>query len=298
MPVVPPRGHLGDVLFKQGVSHVVFHDFRAKSRLASLVAPAGESKGAVGVVGVEYGGEVWMFASEGYTVHAFEPMPKYLRAMEATMKRKEDAAADRSQRRWDIRLHRIAAGSQRNGTLVLKYQTASAEVPVGRIEDYVDQELDVLSIDTQGSEVDVLRGATRLINEAGVRSLWIEIFSCNKRVLEILHLLDEKYAIFDFVPWGDPRKDGTGLSMKTMNLIRHPSFVAEGAQRPSEFSAYWNWMCEEKRFGFNWLQSDILAVRRDVITPELMTKLSTFSHDLYESSLQEEKANKRKRKSQ
>lgn len=294
---VPRRGHLGDALFRQGLSHVVFHDIRAKSRLASLVGLSDGSKGAIGVVGVEFGGEVTMLAAEGYTVHAFEPMPKFLSIVEAKLGRNAAAAAKGLEPRWDVRLHRIAAGSQRNGSVLLKYQTEAAneraKVRVGRVDDYVAQELVVLSVDIQGSEIDVLRGASRLINGVGVRSLWIEIISCNKRVLEVFRLLDEKYVIFDFVPWGRPQSAAGGIADKTMNLIRHPSFMIEdGAKRPSEFDAFWNWMCMKQQKGgaYSWMQSDILAIRRDLIAPELMVKLASFSHDLYESIVNERRA--------
>lgn len=254
--------------------------------------------GAVAVVGVEFGTEVEMFANEGYTVHAFEPMPMYHSLMAAKV-RKNAAAADGGVQKWDVRLHHIAAGSDRNGTLTLKYRTEAANekstVLVGRIEDYVKQELVVLSVDIQGSEIDALRGAKRLINEGNVRSLWVEIFPCNKRVLEVFQLLDEKYVMFDFVPWGRPRGEHGGQAEHTMNLDRHPSFMtADGAERPSEFYAFWKWFCAKMDGGpYAWIQSDILAIRRDLITPELMVKLSTFAHAVHETVVEEKRVRKR-----
>lgn len=295
---VPSRGYLGDALFKQGLSHIVFHEDRVKKHLAALVAPTDGTKGAVAVVGVEFGSEVEMFANEGYTVHAFEPMPMYHSLMAAKIRKNAAASADGSVQKWDVRLHHIAAGSERNGSLKLKYHTEAADeqttVRVGRIEDYIKQELVVLSVDIQGSEIDALRGAKRLINDEGVRSLWVEIFPCNNRVLEVFQLLDENYVMFDFVPWGRPRNEHGGQAENLMNLDRHPSFMtADGAERPAEFYAFWKWMCAKKKGPYAWIQSDILAIRRDLVTPELMVKLATFSHDVYETVVQEKREQKR-----
>lgn len=296
---VPHRGHLGDVLFKQGLSHLVFHHNRVKSRLASLVAPADGTKGAVGVVGVEYGAEVLLFANEGYTVYAFEPIPLYYNQMAGLIRVNHEMAAKGLRRKWDVRLHNIAAGSERNGTLALKYSTVlakeKAEVHVGRIEDYVKQELVVLSVDIQGSEIEALRGARRLIDEVGVRSLWVEIKQCNKRVLEVFQLLDEKYAMFDFVPYGIPMKENGELAEAPMNFDKHPSFIPnDGAERSSEFNAFWKWMCDKQKKGvYAWFQSDILAIRRDLVTPELMLKLSTLSHDVLHSIAKEVQARRK-----
>lgn len=241
---IPRRGHLGDAIFTLGLSHLVFHDDRIKSNLASLVGPRGGTKGAVGVVGVEYGAEVLMFANEGYTVYAFEPMPLYYNRMAGFIRKNHKTSAKGLGRNWDVHLHHIAVGSQRNGSLKLKYRSEAeyeqTNVGVGRIDDYIKQELVTLSVDIQGNEVDVLRGAMRLINEEGVRSLWIEIFPCNKRVLEVFQLLDQKYVLFDFVPWGRPGNEQGGQAESTINLDKHPSFMTDdGAKRPTEFFAFW-----------------------------------------------------------
>lgn len=286
---IPSRGYLGDTLFRQGLSHLVFHHLPVKRHLAALLAPNDGSKPAVGVVGVEFGMEVYMFAKAGYTVHAFEPMPRYYGLMATSLRKNAVLAEQGKERKWDVRVHNIAAGSE-NGSMKLRYLTEgsneTSEVRIRRIDDYVKQELAVLSVDIQGSEIDALRGATKLIEESGVRSLWIEIFPCNKRVLEVFKLLDEKYVMFDFVPWGRPRTGKGVKSDSTMNLDKHPSFfTADGAERPSEFYAFWKWMCGKKKGPYVWIQSDILAIRRDLVTPELMVKLATLSHDVLQSSL-------------
>lgn len=284
---IPRPGHLSDVIFRQGLSHLVFHENHVKSHLASIVGRQDGAKGAVGVVGVEYGAEVMLFANEGYTVYAFEPMPSYYNRMAGLIRSNHERAAKGLQRKWDVHLHNIAAGSERNGTLALKYSTYAekekTEASVGRIEDYVKQELVVLSVDIQGSEIEALHGARRLIDEVGVRSLWVEIV-CNQGMLDVFQLLDEKYVMFDFVPWGMPPKENGQESGSAMNLDRHSNFIiGDGGERPSEFNAFWKWICAKKKKGvFSWLQSDILAIRRDLVTPELMQTLSKVSHDVLE----------------
>lgn len=283
----PPRGHLGDVLFAQGMSHVAFHEPSMKLALARLFSGGART---VGVVGVEWGTEVHLFAQNGYTVHAFEPMPAFHAAMEKTIRMNALHAAAGRSTRWNVRLHQVAAGADNTGTMDIKYEGRQTKVRRGRLDDFVRDELAVLSVDIQGAELDVLQGARKLLGPDGARSLWIEIFPCNPKVLGVFEILDEHYAIFDFMPWGLPREKSGGGVNETVNLDKHPAWFGDsGGRRPSGFKRYYDWFCRVSHRRFAWMQSDILAVRRDLVTPRMMAKLATMSHDILEEAVEARK---------
>lgn len=50
--------------------------------------------------------------------------------------------------------------------------------------------------------------------------------------------------------------------------------------RPSEFDAYLKYLCNMRQ-KFKWVQSDILAERRDVLTEGVINSLATISNDMF-----------------
>lgn len=90
---------------------------------------------------------------------------------------------------------------------------------------------------------------------------------------EMLHLIDEAYVIFDFVPWGMSRKDP---KVKVPRSSR--SFADDG--RPDKFRKHWQWMCDVGRERFRWLQTDFVAIRRDLITDELVAKMGRLAEEV------------------
>jgi len=269
---------VNSVLYRQGISHIAFHSPGFKILLLSLV----HFRNQVAVVGVEYGEEVLQLARHGYTVHAFEPMTPFHDSVKEISKNE----------RLKVHMHKMAAGSDRNGTMDVEYRTdiqhINETVPRGRIEDYVHGELDVLSVDIQGNELDVLKGAQRLFESDGVRSLWLEIFPCSDKVAEIFDMLKEDYVIFDFVPWGEANDEygfgSTGISFAEMTDLKL------WKSRPKNPENYLDWFCETRTKHFKWLQSDILAIRRDLVTEDVIEKLSLVSNDALVRFSEAEKA--------
>lgn len=270
-----PRGYMQDALWVQGLSHVAFHQTAAKARLANLV----RQHGSVGVVGVEWGSEVLALAKAGFEVHAFEPMQKYHDMVRAAAK---------VQNLTKVHLYNVAAASVAKQRTSVTYRTDRArvagEVESARIDSLVDSELDVLSVDIQGAELDAIRGASRLMEQHKVSSLWVEIFPCNIRVKSLLHMLDDLgYVVFDFVPWGLRKQDGTAKrSMHEHSDAAQMGFIS----RPARFDDYWQWMCDLRATQFTWVQTDVLAIRRELITPQLMLRIASLSNDLYVQSIE------------
>lgn len=91
--------------------------------------------------------------------------------------------------------------------------------------------------------------------------------ACNEKVRRILQLLDERYVLFDFVPWGQPAAEPrAGVPRSRASFLAGP--------RPSNFQDYWMWMCDAQKRDYLWLQTDIVAVRRDLVTVEVLRKIS------------------------
>lgn len=263
--VTTTGGKLNDALWKQGLSHLGFHQIAAKLRLAKLV----RKYNRVCVVGVEYGEEVLKMADAGYEVHAFEPLSKFYDNLLRTISKHT---------RLNVQLYKMAAGESA-GEFNLSYGNEAVEtVHLGRIDEHVLGGLDVLSVDIQGNELDAVLGARRLLEQSRVRSLWVEIGACNPKTRPLLHLLDQLgYIVFDFVPWGQPKLAGNSTSLHEM-----PHSADLGLDtRPTGFDEYYNWMCLVKERHFEWLQNDILAIRREIVTPQIMLRLSSLSNDMF-----------------
>ncbi len=271
----PKHGKFSPILFDQGVSHDQFHLQATKLKLAAMF----RKHSRVAVVGVASGGDVVFLAAEKYKVYAFDPMTESIRLV--THWAKSINVDSR------VHAHRVAASDVSGGIVEVEYLSDGVrqreKAPRARIDDYVKGPLDVLSLDIQGGEWDVLRGAMKIVNGPGVRSMWIEIHPCNQRVPPMLRTLDRLgYALFDMAPTGS-----TKARLKRESLFDPPVAVSKGwRKRPPAFDDYFKWMCELQKTDWKWIQTDILAVKRQLLTDEVLFKLRSLGADVikyYES---------------
>lgn len=269
----PERRHFHSALYRQGIAHEEFHLRSMKERLVGLV----RYHNHVGIVGVEGGHDVIHLAEAGYKVDAFEPMSKYITNLERWLNREHITG---------VNLHHCAAGNITGGYMVAQYNTEkvrdSEKVLRKRVDDILPPGtgLDVLSVDIQGSEWDVIQGASRIVRGDGdIRSMWIEIHPCNPKVPPMLKQLDEwGYALFDMVPFGSPKERSERLSAFDTGMALDMGWH----HRPSGFTEYFRWMCV-MRESWQWLQTDVLAIQRQLVTPQLVLKLSKLSTDVLTS---------------
>lgn len=254
------RGHLSPLLYKQALSHQAFHSAPLQQALANLFAPPK----TVLIIGVEFGNDVKHFASAGYRVIAFEPMPRFLGLLRKSISKHPE---------WDVQLHPYAAGNE-TSSFTLKYQDLQPQpaVPVRKVDDFVDEEVAVMSVDIQGDELGVLTGAKQLL-ERTVGVVWVEAMSCNERVLKLLEMLDDEFVFFDFVPWGRPL--GAARS-EAMIERRNYHFDLE---RPAEFGAYVKWLCKAREENYRMLQTDLVGVRRNRVM-EVAAAMGTLGDDV------------------
>lgn len=117
---------------------------------------------------------------------------------------------------------------------------------------------------------------------------WIEAVACNEKVKGIFSMLDEQFVIFDFSPWGLPKLTPKDKTQRV--LTTRASFVYE-PERPAEFGEYWDWMCRVQHERYEWFQTDLLAVRRDLLSLALVGRLSSLAKDHCENSMESDGAN-------
>ncbi|PXF43052.1 hypothetical protein BWQ96_07199 [Gracilariopsis chorda] len=252
-----PHGFISPSLHQQALSHIAFHSNAIKLALASLFP----SLKAAAVVGVEWGQETFLFAENDFHVYAFEPANKFVDHLKRIVENNPQ---------WNYTLVPIAAANESEGTIILEYENADINetVQVGKVDDHVHEPLAVFSLDIQGDELHVLQGSTKLLSkDVGVASLWVEAIACNDKVATILHMLDDQYVAFDFVPWGHH------VTQKAAKVPRSLNSFAYAPDRPGGYSEYLSWMCELQQKEYKWLQTDFLFIRRDYLTADVHNKL-------------------------
>lgn len=218
------------------------------------------------MVGVEWGSEVFPLAAAGFSVYAFEPASKFVAHLRDQV---------RGHPEWNVTIVPIAAGKEKGGSVALEYDNegVSEDVERGVVDDYVKEGLAVLSVDIQGDELEVLEGSGEVIRERGVSSLWVEGIACNEKVAGVLDLLDDRYVLFDFVPWGKLKGDSED------GVPRSLGSFAFDPKRPARFEEFLEWMCREKNHHYRWLQTDFLAVRRDLMTDQVEKRLAALAEE-------------------
>lgn len=256
---LPPRGHFSSLLWDQGMAHDQFHLQPMKDRILNLV----RKYNRIAVVGVSGGSEVLTWARRGYEVHAFEPMAASI-----------DHLRKNGKGLSDMIIHHVAATNTNSGFMTVKYKPMNwtARVKQARVDSKLHgKAVDVLSVDVQGAEWPVLEGAMKLLETPGkVRSLWVELFPCGKNNLRMLYKLDALgYVLFDMIPLGATRSTG---QREAMNMA--PDAVKKGwNKRPSNFKEHFKHMCWVKRKYWIWYATDILAIQRELVTPQMLHEI-------------------------
>eukprot|EP00178_Gracilaria_changii_P007242 TRINITY_DN2314_c0_g1_i1.p2 TRINITY_DN2314_c0_g1~~TRINITY_DN2314_c0_g1_i1.p2 ORF type:complete len:343 (-),score=44.02 TRINITY_DN2314_c0_g1_i1:231-1259(-) len=252
-------------LHKQALSHFSFHSAFVKDQL--LEALSASHSDSVVVIGVSFGVEVLRFARAHRRVFAFEPMPNSVQQLRD--------AIEATQPPLDVQIFEMAASDTtgQSHSFNVTYKGESRLVRSDRVDRHIPHgvQIAVMSVDIQGEEYHALEGAGKVLSR--VRSLWVEMKACGEHNLKLLRLLDQQYVLFDFVPWGESHRS---------HDLRHRDSFAYDMMRPADFEAYTNWFCDMKQKHFDWLQTDVLAVRRDVMHGEqgqnLMHIISNIHH--------------------
>lgn len=178
-------------------------------------------------------------------------------------------------RQLNVVLHNLAAGNETGGETTIHYRNVSTRVRLSRVDDAVHEPARLLSVDIQGAELSVLQGATDLFGQSPQLSMvWTEAIACNPQLPGLLSLLDAfDFAVFDFALVGTPLSTNTPHNHSWTHLH---NFVFQ-PDRPSTFPDYLDWLCAQKRAAFNVLQTDFVAIRRDILSPQAMTRLANIA---------------------
>jgi hypothetical protein len=295
---------LRDTLWKQNLGHRELHSW-LKLHLLKLVrrrSPWTAQTSCV-VLGVEDGGEMFQFARAGCATHGFEPHPFYFASAvnkTALFNRKHAPGSTHGGKHaghafkpaGHVTVHHVAMGAKA-GTLRLKDLSSSstmwagaatgAHVPITTVDAFaaaqIPGEIAVLAVDIDGPDIDALRGAQETLPR--VQQVWVEFRACEKGNAALLRLLNRTHAIYDMRWWGVPK-----TRWPTYDFAK--DFWAEGMPRADErpdtrppsgsADEYLRAFCSARE-GRQFLQTDLVAVRRDLLTSDLTALFSRLSSD-------------------
>lgn len=282
----PHARSINGILRSQNLSHTAFHSGLKKvlgriwqnkwKEMSNNVEPL-----AV-VVGVEYGAEASDLGSLGYQLELFEPNENFA---DATHKKLEFEGISH-------KIHKVALGNS-TGNGIISYQGEQFSTFFDRLDRYVSSSISILSLDTQGTEYEILQGAGVLIETSPplIKMIWIEISTtvCETKLRSLLELLQQKYVLMDFVWWGKPLEEDDEFFSHNFHNISHYEIVKEDLC----LDEYINAFCKQDGT-FSWLQSDIVAIERSLFTPDLKKELMLISYycwDEFKCPLREHRIN-------
>ncbi|GAB0488947.1 hypothetical protein MMPV_000160 [Pyropia vietnamensis] len=248
------------------LSHYAFHNTGSQARLARLFAPP---PATIVIVGVEWGTDAIALARVGYRVIGIEPLSHFVAYMKDVVSREG----------LDIRMVHAAAGATSGGEVTVNYENAGKAgvetVTAVTVDEVLEGEpggapatVAVLAVDIQGEEAAVIDGAKRALARGSVASVWVETIACNERVRPLLATLDAQFSLFDFAPWGAPRGWSTASRGPPSSA---DAFVA--GSFPTELAPWWTALCAVQRRMYQWLQTDVVGVRRDLLTDHVVREL-------------------------
>ena len=278
-----PSGHVHDLIRRQGLSHTAFHStncYDALANISKLARPTNQDEQTkIIVVGVEYGSETKFFAKQrGYLVYAFEALQKYQIHLQSWIKT--------TKMEKNVKLFGMAAGDGKGAKeITVNYNGKQQKVPVGRIDQYVNGYVDILSADVQGMEYNVLKGASDLIQDVrgGIGMIWVELAFSEDGVptRDLLKFLDRNnYIIFEFVAWGKPKGMERGTLLHHIGPKREHFHIDRENRR--SIDDYLNTLNKVGKENYRFLQTDIVAIRRDLATNEALERVASLGQKICE----------------
>lgn len=252
--------NIDSTLWDQGINDFDFHGDCIRNELFK-VGCQGFNCTAV-VVGVEKGNDVIQMAEVGMKVIGVEPVPEF-----ATFVLNR-AVENNLLSRVSVMLG--AAGSVA-AQVNITYQNHNFEILSFPLDAFIEEEIGIVSIDVHGdaTPLDVVLGARKAIARGLIRSLWVELKPTDW-AQELLEFLSEDYLLFDFI-WV-----GTPISCRgTPAYLCNKQLVYAGP-RPQPDN-YIETMFSVKAESFQWMQTDIIALHRSVVTDSVIEQLNTMS---------------------
>ena len=159
----------------------------------------------------------------------------------------------------------------------------SSVVPAS--ERLAGQRVFMASIDTQGSELEVLRGLEGTVNGSGVDVILVEVMGSTPTVPAMLTWLSaHDYVLFDFLSVrlcegqrAEPCSEAS-RKLKTWGVMDDGFYATTRPAGQLGITAWWRWFSSQEGPA---IQTDVLAVRSDVLQqrPKLLNMLSGLCRD-------------------
>eukprot|EP01012_Entosiphon_sulcatum_P034553 TRINITY_DN43844_c0_g1_i1.p1 TRINITY_DN43844_c0_g1~~TRINITY_DN43844_c0_g1_i1.p1 ORF type:complete len:392 (+),score=55.87 TRINITY_DN43844_c0_g1_i1:51-1178(+) len=205
-----------------------------------------------------------------WRVFIFEPFALFTRRFVAQFRRDQ---------RERMRVFEIAAHNT-SGSVGLQYENMRKVVPQERVDTYVKDHVYTASLDTQGTELNILKGMSNIFDGFGADIVYCEMIALNPNLLDLLQFLDRLgFVIFDFVPIGQPRNSRVPAFSPAMTKEFAPY-----EPRPSGFAEWVDHFNMLSRSKYKWLQTDIMAINRSFLTRAHIDNLAHVCDDFRERS--------------
>jgi hypothetical protein len=272
--VLFPRGQISPLL--RNIDDLTFHSYRLP--LARLFC-ASVNDPLIVIAGLGEGEPLIGDPSFNARFALYEPMSQTADKFAAHM----DSWTP--ERRARTTLNRVGAGAEAAIETITYGETET--VAVERIDKRTRERVTVVSLDTQGSEFHILRGMSDLFDMRLVDVVMVETIvfgnewkpSHNKDIPGMLNFLDvHGFVLFDCTPVG-PVPGMSKLMWSTSMTSDH--FVI--GPRPNNIAEWY----EHQRFPyvrlpdntepFGYVTTDIIAIHRNFLTPQLLFELTQLA---------------------
>jgi FkbM family methyltransferase len=250
-----PMGNVQSLLYDQGVDDAAIHMLRAS--IMSHFSLPGEYPLAVIVGGGEKEEILNAYASscDFYTA-IIEPLPQFVEIQKSLLNTLAKCAQSY------VTIYPFALG-ERNGRMNVSYGTQSV-AESKRLDDLVQKHIRFLSLDTQGTEYEVMKGAASLFKNNKIDIVQVELCWPDSRTsaLQILQFLDRNgFVMFDVVFGGKPRR-GTGPSIWDNSRLTH----WWGLPRPNRLDMWVQHFEDIYQSTFEIYQTDIFCIHRNFLS--------------------------------
>ena len=265
------RGYIHPHFSSLCLGHMEFHHGLGNLLTAFLAHSIGSASKnmPVVIVGVEYGAEIRQISEMHLNVVAFEPNPQYFPALDHLHEELQS-----SERGGMMKLVKCGASFSNAVDVDMSYQNKPFTGCLTRVDEHVRTSVLVMQIDVQGNELDVLKGADKLIRGNNVASIVAEYQPHNCLDL-MLFLTDRNYILFDFLWFGSVDGGSTTYHASTnkevLGSIPTHELSVRASPRITHIESYCaDAIAAKSSGGWLWLQNDVVAVHASFVNEALL----------------------------
>lgn len=261
LPLYAPLRVVQPLFWEARLCVNVIHSNAFRQKLLSLLFPhIAETDYTVIIVGVEYGKDFLFFCEMGSVVHGVEALEKFSKALGPFEVKNR------------CKIHNVALSDGNKDTMEVNYSGTKGNakaMPLDSLFARSIEKIHLLTVDTGGrdggNEFEVLSGGTKIVGKASV--IFVEISACSPSNLKLLDLLHSHgFILFDHIWYGLPNNEHV---LNKTRISQHELKY----DRPLDFESYVRDFCFRKEQSYQFLQTDIIAIRNAKVTSSVFSLL-------------------------